>query len=135
MGATTNPNSGRAAYNRRPGRSSKFVSRLTRLAIYLRSGFICAYCGANLAALPPNALTLDHVRPRSKGGSNAPSNLILACARCNFSRKNRPVKRYATPAAYAFINRVRRRKLNLPLARAVLSGAVPRSVAALENVR
>jgi 5-methylcytosine-specific restriction endonuclease McrA len=28
--------------------------------------------------------TLDHVRPRAKGGSDAPSNLQLAHAACNW---------------------------------------------------
>ena len=121
------------AYNRRKGRSSKWLTRVRRVAIYLRDNFLCAYCGANLAALPPNAVTLDHVRPRSAGGSNASGNLVTACAKCNFSRQNRPVRRYATPAALARINRVRRRKLNYALARAVITGAVPASVAALEK--
>lgn len=123
------------AYNNRPGRSSKFVTRLTRLAIYLRDNFVCAYCGVNLASAPPNAVTLDHLTPRSRGGSNKPANLVTACARCNFTRKATSVRRYATAAAYARINRVRRRALNKALAKAVLTGAVPRAVAALENTR
>ena len=39
----------------------------------------CAYCGQE-------ATTLDHVRPRSKGGQTDRANLISCCARCN-SRK------------------------------------------------
>ena len=33
-----------------------------------------------------NLATLDHVIPRSKGGSNARSNLVLACFACNVER-------------------------------------------------
>lgn len=123
------------AYNRRPGRSSKWITRVRRVAIYLRDNFLCAYCGRSLVGLPPNAVTLDHVRPRALGGSNVSSNLVTACARCNFTRKATPVRRYATPAALARINRVRRRTLNYALARAVITGAVPARVAALENTR
>jgi 5-methylcytosine-specific restriction endonuclease McrA len=39
----------------------------------------CAYCGKP-------ATTLDHVRPRSKGGETTRQNLISCCASCN-SRK------------------------------------------------
>ncbi|MEI6428752.1 MAG: HNH endonuclease [Pseudanabaena sp. ELA607] len=31
-------------------------------------------------------LTLDHLMPKSKGGSNNPENLRLACRKCNSSR-------------------------------------------------
>jgi 5-methylcytosine-specific restriction endonuclease McrA len=36
----------------------------------------CAYCGVP-------ADTLDHVRPRHKGGSTVASNLVPACKNCN----------------------------------------------------
>lgn len=32
---------------------------------------------------------IDHVIPLARGGSNAPDNLVLACPRCNMSRKDR----------------------------------------------
>jgi 5-methylcytosine-specific restriction endonuclease McrA len=41
----------------------------------------CTYCGA-----PPtseNPLTIDHVIPLSRGGSNQRENKVVACARCN----------------------------------------------------
>lgn len=45
----------------------------------------CHYCGAKLNF---DAITLDHVKPRSKGGSNHISNLVPACHHCNSTRKN-----------------------------------------------
>lgn len=44
----------------------------------------CAYCGR-----PPidNAsLTIDHVKPRSKGGEDRTTNCIPACRRCNAAK-------------------------------------------------
>jgi len=59
----------------------------TRLAIYLRDGMACVYCGKG--AEDGVVLTLDHCKPYSKGGSNDPKNLVCACATCNSARGNR----------------------------------------------
>lgn len=68
-----------------------------RLAIYLRDGCACAWCGQ---AIENGAqLTLDHLTPHSKGGSNHESNLITACHRCNSSRGNRSIKAFAVAVA------------------------------------
>lgn len=40
----------------------------------------CFYCKREL---PPGLVTLDHVWPRSRGGSNSVDNLVISCARCN----------------------------------------------------
>ncbi len=47
----------------------------------------CAYCGAT--GLP---LNIDHIHPRSRGGSDRLSNLTLACIPCNEGKSNRPVE-------------------------------------------
>ena len=39
----------------------------------------CAYCGVQ-------ADTLDHVKPRHKGGNTVASNLVPACRKCNRSK-------------------------------------------------
>ena len=69
----------------------------TRLAIYLRDGMACAWCGATVE--DGARLTLDHVRPHSAGGSNAPKNLVTACHRCNSSRGTRSVPAFAEAVA------------------------------------
>lgn len=51
--------------------------RPTRNAILRRDKFVCQYCGAK------NSLTVDHVIPKSKGGSNTWENLVAACITCN----------------------------------------------------
>ena len=68
-----------------------------RLALYLRDGVACVYCGRSVEAAAP--LTLDHLRPVSKGGSNDASNLVTACHDCNSARKNRTVRGFCQAAA------------------------------------
>lgn len=54
-----------------------------RIAVFDAGHEKCAYCAK---ALTPFAFTVDHVVPLSRGGTNDPSNLVLACGSCN-SRK------------------------------------------------
>jgi len=68
-----------------------------RLAIYLRDGLACMYCGA--AVEDGVQLTLDHIKPASKGGSNSERNLVTACHKCNCSRAARPVAEFAATVA------------------------------------
>jgi 5-methylcytosine-specific restriction endonuclease McrA len=52
-----------------------------RLAEY---NYCCAYC---YKPFPVNELTVDHMQPISRGGTNTIDNLVPACKSCN-SRKN-----------------------------------------------
>ena len=49
----------------------------------------CAYCGAENVSLE-----VDHIVPRSHGGSDSVSNLTLACHTCNQRKGNRPVEEF-----------------------------------------
>jgi len=49
----------------------------------------CAYCGNR--DLP---LEIEHIKPKSKGGSDRISNLALACQFCNEKKNNRPVEEF-----------------------------------------
>lgn len=57
---------------------------LTRRAVFARDGGACAYCGAP-------ATSLDHVVPRSRGGSHSWDNVVAACGRCNHTKADRNV--------------------------------------------
>jgi len=46
-------------------------------------GDSCIYCAS------PNDLHLDHIKPLNNGGSNWPSNLAPACAKCNQSKSDK----------------------------------------------
>lgn len=48
-------------------------------------GCYCWWCGK---CLPPEKLTIEHLRPRSRGGSDSQENLRLSCLKCNNSRGN-----------------------------------------------
>ncbi|MEG4023011.1 HNH endonuclease [Microcoleus sp. S13C4] len=48
-------------------------------------GHNCWWCGK---CLPKNQLTIEHLRPKSLGGSDCLENLRLACLSCNQSRGN-----------------------------------------------
>lgn len=52
-----------------------------------RAQFRCEYCHyPELLSSAP--LSIDHIQPRSLGGSDEPDNLALACRRCNERRYN-----------------------------------------------
>lgn len=67
-----------------------WCSQQKRLAIYLRDGLACAYCGASNCRL-----TLDHLKPHSKNGSNEATNLVTCCNTCNAQRGNMPWRLFA----------------------------------------
>ena len=56
------------------------VSKKTRFEIFSRDKFTCRYCGRNSEDA---TLEVDHVVPRSKGGSDDPANLVTSCFDCN----------------------------------------------------
>lgn len=90
---------GRAAHSARPQRES-VSKRLGRVAwqIHERDEHRCVYCGAT-AASSGARLHLDHLTPRSAGGQDVASNLVLACRRCNGARQNRTLAEWAAYAA------------------------------------
>jgi hypothetical protein len=74
-----------------------WIRQEKRLAIYLRDGLACCWCGA--AAEAGVALSLDHIKPASKGGDNGERNLVTSCERCNKSRGNRSARKFAAAVA------------------------------------
>lgn len=79
------------------GQGMNWIRREKRLAIYLRDGLACAYCG--FAVEDGAKLTLDHLTPHSQGGANTPANLVTCCHTCNSSRGARSVEAFAAAVA------------------------------------
>ena len=55
---------------------------ITRKRIFKRDNYECCYCGSK------RNLTIDHVIPKSRGGSNYWDNLVTSCGRCNSNKDN-----------------------------------------------
>lgn len=56
----------------------------------------CVYCGQ--ANVP---LQIEHITPKSRGGSNRISNLTLACESCNLDKGNKTATEYGFPSIQA----------------------------------
>ena len=67
------------------GRFSKEV-RFSRRNIFERDENTCQYCKKKYDR---SELTLDHVVPRSRGGTSTWQNIVLACIRCNMKKGDR----------------------------------------------
>jgi 5-methylcytosine-specific restriction endonuclease McrA len=78
----------RRKHQGRPHRESlrkRLPAKVARF-IAARDSHRCIYCGAT-AEESGSHLHLDHVVPRSAGGSDTADNLVLACRACNCTRK------------------------------------------------
>ncbi|MBW4681117.1 MAG: HNH endonuclease [Microcoleus vaginatus WJT46-NPBG5] len=63
------------------------ISNEVKQAIRERAKYLCEYCHSS-ERLSANRFTVDHVIPKSLGGSDEIGNLALACRRCNERRYN-----------------------------------------------
>jgi 5-methylcytosine-specific restriction endonuclease McrA len=54
---------------------------LSRRAVFVRDEFQCQYCGSM-------AENVDHIKPRSKGGTHTWDNVVASCRPCNARKEN-----------------------------------------------
>jgi 5-methylcytosine-specific restriction endonuclease McrA len=109
---------------------SKWIKPVKRLAIYLRDGFTCLYCGEDLRDEKPADVTLDHLVSKEEWftlhghyvGVNHETNLVTACRSCNSSRGSKPWREYAPGGAVERIVATITKPLNKELARAIMEG-------------
>lgn len=59
------------------------ISKAKRNRVYCRDRWRCHWCEI---LLQPDAATIDHLVPRSRGGSDHETNLVASCAPCNVER-------------------------------------------------
>lgn len=69
---------------RRRAKTKGYRKHLSTLL--MEQAFACALCGETITAETPE---VDHIVPRSKGGTNDKANLQAACPECNRSKGNR----------------------------------------------
>ena len=62
------------------------VVTFSRRNIYKRDHYTCQYCGHQPGG---DALTIDHVVPRARGGESRWDNCVLACLSCNGRKADR----------------------------------------------
>ena len=88
-----------AAHNTRPNRES-LSKRLGKVAkqIKARDGHSCVYCGVH-ADKAEGHMHLDHLLPKSDGGLDVATNLVVACRRCNSARQNMTLRQWTAYAA------------------------------------
>ena len=114
----------------------KWIRQEKRLAIYLRDGLACVWCRRAVEDDLDISLTLDHLVPTSRKGSNDPANLVTACRSCNSRRQQMPMTQFASYLAdfhllcddpetaediLRRVERHRRRILDMAAARTILA--------------
>jgi 5-methylcytosine-specific restriction endonuclease McrA len=67
-----------------------------RAYLLIKYEYRCAYCGNR-----STAFEIDHIRPRSRGGSNRVSNLCVACHACNQAKGERTAAEWGHPEVEA----------------------------------
>lgn len=69
-------------------KKAKKYFKLSNFQIFERDNFRCVYCGKT--SYEDNVkLIVEHIYPRSKGGTNELFNTVTACAKCNTEKFNR----------------------------------------------
>lgn len=69
-------------YSKLPKRGVVF----SRRNVYRRDDFTCQLCGKRPGS---EELTIDHVVPRAQGGVSSWTNCVLACTKCNATKRDR----------------------------------------------
>ena len=78
------------SYDRLPTSAVTF----SRRNVFKRDRFTCQYCGRQPGS---DELTIDHVLPRSRGGSLSWENCVLACIDCNARKADRTPQQARMP--------------------------------------
>ena len=59
---------------------------MNRSEVFARDEYRCVYCGE---VFPAEALSVDHVQARMRGGDRSGGNLVTACGGCNVLKGHR----------------------------------------------
>lgn len=78
---------------------AKWINKRRRARLYARDGWRCVYCEQAGRQDEAGLLSLDHLQPLCKGGSNRSENLVTACKSCNSARGARSVRSFCIAVA------------------------------------
>jgi CRISPR/Cas system Type II protein with McrA/HNH and RuvC-like nuclease domain len=65
------------------------IRKSVRFKVFERDSFTCRYCGRNSEVI---TLEVDHIHPKSKGGTDHIENLATSCSDCNRGKAGRVLK-------------------------------------------
>lgn len=72
------------------------ISKQTRKILFIQCGGICPDCGRQMQNKNKNNettyMTIDHIVPKSMGGTNNIENLRPCCRSCNMLKSNKMTK-------------------------------------------
>tara|TARA_Y100001935_G_scaffold253072_1_gene258368 strand:+ start:607 stop:1140 length:534 start_codon:yes stop_codon:yes gene_type:complete len=83
--------------------------KFSRSNIFLRDMYRCQYCSDIFDC---KQLTLDHVKPRSKGGNTDWENIVTCCKACNTSKGSKIIEPLKRPIKPTFAHLLNGHKLN-----------------------
>lgn len=92
-GRTASPVTERPVLSWRP--DGKGLQR--RILLARRDGLACVWCARTMGLMEA---TVEHLRPRSSGGTDSLRNLTLACAPCNHARGAMPLRAWVARATH-----------------------------------
>ena len=94
-----------------------------KMYVRARDRYTCVYCGERF----PTRLEVDHIIPRSRGGSMTPDNLVASCHDCNQAKSN------LTATEFGYPNIQRQVKKSLAAAAQTQAGKTA-TIAGLEEI-
>lgn len=62
---------------------------VSRKNVLIRDKYTCQYCGDDYA---PEELTIDHIIPKSRGGSTKWDNVVACCKKCNNQKGHKTLR-------------------------------------------
>lgn len=111
---------------------------MNRFEIFARDEFRCVYCGL---VHEPDALSVDHVQPRMRGGDGSHGNVVTACRACNTRKGSHSLARFLaeSPEArrnfFRFARYVHGRHLKAVAEELARRGVVVASTELVEGIR
>lgn len=70
---------------------------VSRELLIHRDRHLCGFCGNRFSA---RHLTVDHIVPKSKGGSDCWTNIVAACSTCNTRKRDRTPEQARMPLLF-----------------------------------